>query len=150
MPTTDSRQGPGLFKLGTLSIECQMSNIRLVPDHEEEDGTPVLCNPTPPPELATSWTVQGTGVQDWESDATTGFVEFARVNNGTEVAFEWTPKTDLGITYSGTVQVRAVEIGGDVGVQNTTDFEWPVVGDLIRDEGTGGARTVVTSPADVD
>jgi hypothetical protein len=144
MPTTDSRQGPGLLLIDALPIECQASTITLTPEHEEEDGTAVLCNPTPAPELVTSWKLTGVAIQDWELPALTGFVELARTKNGQQVPFEWTPNTAVGVKYSGTVQVRAVLIGGEVGKQNTTDFEFPVVGDLIRAEGAGGAVTVVT------
>jgi len=132
MPT-DSRQGPGTLTLGTLTgAGTQMSNVRLVPEAEEEDGTPTLGEPQPAPLLTTSWSLQGTAIQDWELAADTGFVEFARTNDGLEVAFTWIPNTDIGVEYAGTCQVRAVEIGGDVAAQTTTDFEFPVVGDITR------------------
>ncbi len=133
MPVTDSRQGPGTLVLGTLTgAGCQMSNVRLVPSVNEEDGTPTLCDPAPPPLLTTDWALAGSAVQDWENDDTTGFVEFCRVNDGLTVVFDWTPNTAGAISYTGSCQVRAVEIGGDVGVQTTTDFEFPVVGALSR------------------
>lgn len=133
MTATDSRQGPGTLTLGTLTgAGCQMSNVRLVPEHNEEDGTPTLCDPKPAPESETTWTLQGSAIQDWEKGADEGFVEFCRVNDGLTVTFSWVPNTAIGVTYSGSCQVRAVEIGGDVGVQNTTDYEFPVVGDLTR------------------
>jgi hypothetical protein len=109
-----------------------MSNVRLVPEQNEEDGTPTLCDPKPAPMVETVWSLQGTAIQDWEKDATEGFVEFCRVNDGDTVSFQWAPSTATGVTYSGSCQVRAVEIGGDVGVQTTTDFEFPVVGELVR------------------
>lgn len=131
MTVVDSRQGPGTLSLGTLTgAGCQMSNVRLVPAQDETEGTPTLCDPTPAPDVQTVWTLEGSAVQDWEDSA--GFVEFCRNNDGTTVAFEWAPNTTHGVTYSGSCQVRAVEIGGDVGVQNTTDFSFPVVGDLSR------------------
>ena len=145
MTSTDSRLGPGTLTLGALtSAGCQMANVRLVPDHSEEDGLPLLCEPLPAPDLTTSWKLQGTALQDFEKPATAGFVEFARVNNGQTVPFTWAPNTAGmdGLTYAGQCQVRAVEIGGDVGVQITTDFEFPVVGDLVRTE-PSGARAVV-------
>jgi hypothetical protein len=131
MTVIDSRLGPGTLTLGTLTgAGCQMSNVRLVPDREEEDGTPTLCDPAPAPLIRTTWSLQGSAVQDWESDE--GFVEFCRTNDGTTVTFEWVPSTAKQVTYSGSVQVRAVEFGGDVGSQNTCDFEFPVVGDIAR------------------
>lgn len=137
MTVVDSRLGPGTLTLGTLTgAGCQMSNVRLVPDREEEDGTPTLCDPEPPPLITTSWTLAGSAVQDWEDPD--GFVEFCRTNDGTTVTFEWVPNTDVGVTFEGSVQVRAVEFGGDVAVQTTTDFEFPVVGAITRTEAPAG------------
>lgn len=135
----DSRLGPGTLKLGTLTgAGCQMANVKLTPNHEDEDGTPTLCDPEPAPDLKTSWVLAGTAIQDFEEPSTAGFVEYARVNNGLEVAFEWVPNTSYGavtpLMYKGTCQVRAVEIGGDVAVQVTTDWEFPVVGAISRTE----------------
>lgn len=135
MSVTDSRQGPGTLSLGTLTgAGCQMSNVRLVPSQDETEGTPTLCDPTPAPDVRTIWTLEGTAVQDWEDAA--GFVEFCRANDGQTVTFDWVPNTTLtpAVTYSGSCQVRAVEFGGDVGVQNTTDYTFPVVGSLTRTE----------------
>jgi hypothetical protein len=135
MPVTDSRQGPGTLSLGTLTAaECQMANVRLVPEQNEEDGTPTLCEPEPVPLITTTWNLAGSAVQDWELDSTVGFVEFCRVNNNSVVAFEWTPNTVHGVVYSGDCQIRAVEIGGDVGTQNVTDFEFPVQGQPQRND----------------
>jgi hypothetical protein len=133
MTVVDSRLGPGTLSLGTLTgAGCQMGNVRLVPSRDEEEGTPTLCDPKPAPLITTSWALSGSAVQDWESDD--GFVEFCRLNDGVTVAFEWVPNSTLTdpVAYTGQVQVRAVEFGGDVAKQNTTDFEFPVVGDIAR------------------
>jgi hypothetical protein len=134
MTVIDSRLGPGTLTLGTMTgAGCQMSNVRLVPTREETEGTPTLCDPSPLPLIKTSWSLQGSAVQDWEKDD--GFIEFCRLNDGTKVAFEWVPSTDKQITYSGNLQVRAVEFGGPVASQNVSDFEFPVVGDITRVNG---------------
>lgn len=140
MPLTDSRLGPGTLVIGELtSVECQMTNVRLVPEHNEEDGVPTLCEPEPVPTFETAWTLQGTAIQDFELDSATGFQEYARANNGAEKPFTWTPNTNYGgatkVQYSGTVQVRAVEIGGEPGKQITTEFTMPVKGDPVRVDG---------------
>ena len=89
MPAIDSRQGPGTLTLGTLTgAGCQMTNVRLVPEAEEEDGLPTLCDPAPAPTNTTKWSLQGTAIQDWEKNATSGFVEFCRVNDNTTVTFD--------------------------------------------------------------
>ena len=131
MSVVDSRQGPGTLTLGTMTgAGCQMANVRLVPSRTETDGTPTLCDPEPAPMAVTAWALEGTAVQDWELD--TGFVEFARMNDGMTVTFEWVPNTTKTVTYEGSVQVRAVEFGGDVASQNTSDFSFPVIGAVVR------------------
>lgn len=135
MTVVDSRLGPGTLSLGTMTgAGCQMSNVKLVPTREETEGTPTLCEPKPAPLIETTWSLQGSAVQDWENSA--GFVEFCRNNDGQTVSFTWVPNTSLTpeVAFSGSVQVRAVEFGGDIGKQNTTDFEFPVVGALDRTE----------------
>lgn len=139
MTVTDSRLGPGTLVLGTLNdAGCQMSNVRLVPNHTDTDGTPTLCEPKPAPLLETDWSLQGTAIQDFELASAEGFQEYCRIENGNEVSFTWTPNTTYGTTtpaaYSGVCQIRAVEIGGDIGTQITTDFEFPVVGTLSRQD----------------
>ena len=130
MPLVDSRLGPGTLTLGTSEYGAQISNVRLVPEHDETDGTPTLGDPTPAPDVTTTWLLSGTAVQDWEEP--NGFVEYCRDNNNTEVAFEWVPNTGAGVEFTGTCKIKAVEFGGDVSAQNTTDFEFPVVGDVTR------------------
>lgn len=130
MPPVDSRLGPGTLTIGTTmtSAGCQASNVKLVPEYDEEDGTPTLCEPQPPPLLTEAWKLTGTSIQDWEDDA--GFVEFCRLNAMTEQTFSWVPNTsyDPVVTYSGTVQIRAIEFGGDVSKQNTSDWEFSLSG----------------------
>jgi hypothetical protein len=148
MTVTDSRLGPGTLTLGTMTgAGCQMGNVKLVPSRDEEDGTPTLCEPKPAPLITTTWALEGTAVQDWEKDD--GFVEFCRLNDGTTVPFSWVPNTGKGITYAGNVQVRAVEFGGDVAKQNTTDFAFPVVGDVARTKAPVPPVKSAAAPGDV-
>lgn len=132
MPPVDSRLGPGTLTIGpvgtALEYGCQASNVKLVPEYDEEDGTPTLCEPKPAPLLTESWKLTGTAIQDWSEDD--GFVEFCRLNSMTEQPFTWVPNTSITpvVTYSGTCQVRAIEFGGDVAKQNTSDWEFSLVG----------------------
>lgn len=140
MPPTDSRLGPGTLTIGELTaVECQMQNIRLTPEHNEEEGVPTLCDPKPVPTFTTAWTLQGTAIQDFELAALEGFQEYCRTNNGIEKPFTWVPNTNYGgttkVQYSGTVQIRAVEIGGEPGKQITTEFALPVKGEPTRQDG---------------
>lgn len=126
----DDRLGPGTLTLGGVEYGVQASNVRLTPDVTSEDGTPTLGVPEPAPLTTVAWSLQGSAVQDFgEAD---GFVNYCMDHALDEVEFEWTPHTPTGVKYSGTVQIAPVEIGGDVGVQVTTDFQFAVIGTPTR------------------
>lgn len=136
MPLTDSRLGPGTITFGLVDYSYQASNVRLTPTIDETDGTKTLAEPKPAPLAEVSWALAGTVIQDF-ADAE-GFVNWAMDNALSEVPFVFTPATAPGVAYSGTVQVRPVEIGGDAGVQVTTDFEMPVIGEVTRADAATG------------
>jgi len=127
---TDSRLGPGTLTIGTTEYGVQISNVRLTPDVSTEDGTPTLGIPEPSPLSTVAWSLAGSAVQDWEIDD--GFVNFCMDNALAELSFTWVPLDDGTVEYTGTAQVLPVEIGGDVAVQQTTDFEFPVIGAPAR------------------
>lgn len=131
MAIVDSRQGVGVLMIGTHDYSAQISNVRLTPNHDTEDGTKTLGFPHPAPLATTTWTLAGSAIQDWESAA--GFVRFTIDNNNTEVPFEWTPNSGKAFKATGRCQVLAVELGGDIDTQTTTDFEFTVVGSITWD-----------------
>lgn len=130
MTTHDNRLGPGTLTVGGTDFGGQVSNVGLIPTKTSTDGTPTLGTPEPAPDESTTWALKGNAVQDWA--VTGGFAEYCRLNDGDEVAFSWVPNTDLEITYSGTCKVHAIDIGGDVAKQNTSSFEFAVVGAITR------------------
>lgn len=131
MPVTDSRLGPGTLTFDTTEdFSLQVSSAQLVPSVTETDGTPTLAEPEPSPEMTVSWSLSGETISDWSDD--TGFINWAMDNSGAEVAFVFTPSTDAGMAYSGTIQVRPIAIGGDVAVQSAVSFEFPLVGNPTR------------------
>ena len=140
MALIDSRLGPGTLSLGSTDYGQQISNVRLVPNHDTEDGTPTLGIPQPAPLVSTTWSLQGTAIQDWSE--TSGFTEYCRTANNTTVAFEWVPDSAGTVKFTGTCQILAVEFGGDVASQNTTDWEFAVVGDITRAAHTPVVKTV--------
>ena len=68
MPLVDSRLGVGTLKFGTQDISYQASNVRLTPDISEDDGTPTLAEPEPPPLATIAWALEGTVIQDFTAD----------------------------------------------------------------------------------
>jgi hypothetical protein len=142
MPLIDSRLGPGTITFGAVDYSYQASNVRITPSINETDGTKTLADPKPPPLAEISWALEGTVIQDF--DAATGFVNWAMDNALSEVAFVFIPATATTVSYAGTVQVRPVEIGGDAGVQVTTDFSMPLVGDPTRTDAATGLTASAT------
>jgi hypothetical protein len=138
MPTTDSRQGPGLLTIGTppldgIEVAPQASSVKLTPTVNTEDGTPTLETPEPAPNSTIAWALNVSAIQDFEDPV--GFVNFLMDHALAELAFTWSPKGATGAPiYSGTLQVVPIEIGGDVAVQTVTDVELPVVGQPTRDD----------------
>lgn len=149
MAFADSRLGPGTLKLDAVEHGWQISNVRLEPSIEDEDGTPTLAEPEPAPLASVSWVLAGSAIQDFELPA--GFVNYCLDNALDEVPFEWVPNTTMGgatkLKYAGTCQIRPVTIGGDVAVQVTTDFEFPVIGEPVRTDPVALAADASTAKA---
>ena len=92
--------------------------------------------------MTETWSLQGSAIQDWSDDA--GFVEYCRQNSNTVVAFDWVPDAAGAVKFTGNCQVVAVDIGGDVATQNTSDWEFAVVGDPGREVHTPAGRAAST------
>jgi hypothetical protein len=135
----DSRLGPGTLTLGATEFGYQASAVKLTPSVDSADGTPTLAVPDPAPESSVSWALNIDAIQDFENPA--GLVNYLMDNALAEVAFEWTPLTDAGVVYSGTVQIVPMEVGGDAAVQVVTSVELPVVGEPTRVDGAPLARS---------
>lgn len=137
----DSRLGPGTLMIDTADHSFQIANVALEPDISEEDGTPTLAEPKPAPLATIGWKLTGSAIQDFAAGAAS-FLNYLMDHALEEVAFTWTPISGTAgtvVEYSGTVQLRPAPIGGDAGVQITSDFELPLVGDPVRTDPTGAA-----------
>lgn len=130
MAATDSRHRSGTLTLGdapAVAFACQATNVRITPTHEEDgDRTEVLCGDVLPPVKSRTDVLAIVAVQDFTDPD--GFIAYTWTNDLAQVPFTWAPAGAAGPTYAGTVEVLAVEVGGDVGVRLTTETEWNVVG----------------------
>lgn len=128
----DSRQRGGTLTLDGHEFAKQMTSVTLTPSTDTE-GEPLetLSGATIGEDEVTSWQLDLGAVQDFTDP--TGFVEFSRANAGEVVAFTWKPAGPTGPSYTGTVKVRAVPIGGNVAERLTTTGGWPVEGDPAVD-----------------
>lgn len=126
----DSRNRGGVLLLDGIAFGKQMTSVELEPSTDTE-GDPVetLSAPAIPADEVTSWVLNLGAIQDFDDRA--GFVEYARANAGDVVPFSWTPNSAESPTYTGTVKVRAVKIGGEVAKRLSTETGWQVVGDPI-------------------
>lgn len=124
----DSRNKGGTLTLDAVAFGKQMTSVSLVPATEEEgEAVETLTGATIDADEVTTWALELGAIQDFDDPA--GFVEFARLNAGELVPFSWVPNADGAPTYSGTVRVRAVTIGGEVAKRLNSDTSWPVIGD---------------------
>ena len=135
----------GAAGVGGTEFACQQTNVRVSPSHDETgDEVETLCGDKLAPDVKTSWSLAGTSIQDFDSPD--GFVQYSVENNLEVVEYSWQPNTST-FEVTGTVQVRAVEIGGDVNTRLTTDFEWPCQDDPVF---TWPAVTGATAASTVD
>lgn len=130
MPITDSRLRGGTLTLDGKQFADQATAVRLIPDTDEVgDPLEVLSGDQQLADDETTWTLRVETVQDFDDAA--GFVAFAFDNAGDVVPFSWRPNA-TGVTYSGSVKVRPVEIGGEVNTRLGTEGSWPVQGTPTR------------------
>lgn len=131
MPITESRNKNGVLTLGAESFETQTTNVTITPSYEDV-GDPVetLAGDELTAEKQRTDSLKITAIQDFTDPD--GFVNYTWDNDLTQVAFEWQPSGATGPTISGTVEVLACEIGGDVNTRLTTEVEWQCVGPVTR------------------
>ena len=126
MPITESRLKTGTLTIDGQAFATQATNVRLVPSTDEEgDQLEVLSGDTILPTEVTTWALVMTAVQDFDDPA--GLVALSWGSAGDVVPFTWRPNA-AGVTYTGSVKVRPLEVGGDVNARLTTDAEWPCQG----------------------
>lgn len=135
----------GAAGVGGTEFACQATNVRVTPSHDETgDEVETLCGDKLAPDVKTSWSVAGTSIQDFDSPD--GFVQYSVEQNLEVVEYSWQPNTST-FEVTGTVQVRAVEIGGDVNTRLTTDFEWPCQDDPTFTWPAGAGAAATAGPA---
>lgn len=129
MAVIESKLKTGKLTLGVApgtEFACQQTNVRLVPTVDESgDSVETLCGDVLAAATTTSWALEGTSIQDF--DHVGSFIEYCYTNDGNTVDFTWQPNA-TATKFTGQVQIRAVEIGGDVNTRITSDFSWPCVG----------------------
>ena len=136
MPIKAQKLGNGTLSIGAigspLDLSAQITNCRLSPSVDKEDPVTTLSGDSLAGTRTVTWTLAGTMLQDISDD---GVVQWLFDNAGEEVPFTWTPNTEVGTDFTGTIVVDPIEIGGDVGAKNSSDFEFEVVGQPVMSAG---------------
>lgn len=149
MTVRTSKLKNGTLTLGddteSFSAECQATNVRLVPEYETEDGVETLCGDREPDTLTETWTLEIEAIQDFTDPA--GFQAWTWEHAGQVVPYSWKPNA-TGPTFSGTVQVYALAVGGEVGARLTESTSWPCLEKPTRTE--NGAPAAAPPPAPLD
>jgi len=137
MPVVESKVKDGTLTLGTTPVDfsCQVTNIRINSAYSDDgDALEVLCGDTVPPgRKLDSRSLAGTFVQDWTAPEATQLTDYLYENDLMVVDFEYVPNV-AGPTLTGQVRVEVPgeTYGGDVATRLTSDFEWFIIGDLVR------------------
>jgi hypothetical protein len=131
--------GPGSLKIGETGSPQewagQLTKAALTPSTDTEDAINVLSGETLDGDDTTTYTLDGTILQDYDLDS---LELYCFDNKGTDQPFVFTPSNAGEVEWSGTVRIRPVVIGGDVKKRNTSDFSFPVQGDPTHGEITAG------------
>lgn len=134
MAVTAHKLGPGTLTLGETAtlkdFTSQVTNARWTPSVDQEDPIPVLSGEELADDPDFTSVLAGTFLQEYGVEA---LVKWCYDNRGVVVPFTFTPRTDSALSISGSCQVLPVEVGGDVKTRNSSDFEFPVIGDPTFD-----------------
>lgn len=127
MPVISSKLSNGTLTFGATGSEedfsCQVTNVRIEPSHDVEEGVETLCGEREPDSLTTTDALMGTAIQDFTAPG--GFVEYTWTNHGQTIAFVFKPTAQTAPSVAGSCQIRRVVLGGDVAKKATFDFEFP-------------------------
>lgn len=130
MAVNTLKVGPGSLTIGAstdlTTFSGQVTSIRLVPSVDQGDTVTVLSGEQVAGDRSESFTLEGTLLQDFGKTGST--TEWLYNKRGQTHAFVYVPATANGKKITGSLVVEAIEIGGDVNTNATSDFSFVVVG----------------------
>ena len=122
--------GPGKLTIGApdalSNFASQCTSAKLVPSVDKGDPIKVLSGESAAGDRSESFTLEGNLLQDF--GATESTTEWLFTHRGEDHPFEYVPNTGAGKKITGTVQVEAIDIGGDVESKATSEFKFDLVG----------------------
>lgn len=118
--------------VGGVDFECQVSNFQII--NNANDGAKLysFC-PTGEDveEVDPDWSIQFTIFSDWSAG---GVSDYLMSNAGDVVTFTYDHNTDIAaqhVQITGSVRLKAPNIGGDVRATETQDVTLQVLGDIV-------------------
>lgn len=141
MTVKADRLGPGLLTFGavgtTQEFGSQVTKIELTPEYDDGDIVTVLSGDELAEDDEESYKLSG---EFYQEHTLTGLVVWCKTNSGQVLPFTFVPDNDSELAVRGNCKIRAVKLGGEVKKRNTTEFEFPGVGDYeYFDHTEGGA-----------
>lgn len=134
--TRRRKLGPGTLTFGStgeareFSADC--TSVELSVDFDEEEDLDTLDGGVIAGEDEESFAISGTLVQSFDQDS---LIRWCKRNSGSVMPFVFTPRNDQDLSAIGSVKIRSIGFGGDVKQTNTSDFEFPGIGDWSFDDG---------------
>lgn len=131
---TVSKQKNGVFTLGPIGtgedevpaedFQCQQRNVRIITPEQGDDAIEEVLDGTPleDEEGERPYKLGITAVQDFTNPA--GFQKYCWDNDGKLVPFTWMPRGVSGPTFTGTVKVSAIGVGGEMNRRLDAEAEW--------------------------
>lgn len=122
--------GPGVIKFGdtgsTKEFQSRTTKTEYAPDLKLEDAVALLDGSKYQPDGEWAGAIKGTFYQDYDMS---GLIAWCFTHAGELLPFTFTPLSGASnITFTGQCVIKPVNVGGDPGKTNTTDFEFTVVG----------------------
>lgn len=122
--------GPGSLKIGLTATArewaAELTKSSIEVDTSSEDPTPTLDGGEIDGEDTYAYSFKGTIMQSFDFDS---LEKFCHVNKGVVLPFVFTPNNAGEIDWSGSLKIRPVNIGGEVKKKNTSDFDFPIIGE---------------------
>jgi hypothetical protein len=127
MPVTESKLRTGVLTIGGTDYAAQATSVQVRPAHDTTgDPLELLDGSVLPASTTRTDTLVITAVQDFTDPA--GLLAYTWAHDLQAVPFTWSPRGATGESFTGTVEVRALPVGGEVNRRLTADAEWTCVG----------------------
>lgn len=119
--------GPGVLKFGEtgseieFGLQCKAVTVEADVEENDDDLVVLAGSLDGDDDVTESYTLSGELYQDYSKSS---LIAWCHVNAGKAVPFTFKPNDDQELNVRGTVRIRRLSIGGDVGDRNTSDFEF--------------------------